>query len=132
HRRRLPGTDRLRRRAQAVSANRVPPPLRWLAASAALALAYAIAGVLSNELALPTGHASPMFASAGIASAAVLFLGRRMLPAVFVGCLLFLDWVGAEAAYGTGAILAPAAMAGGATLQAWLAAWLIRRYGRFP
>jgi signal transduction histidine kinase/CheY-like chemotaxis protein len=106
--------------------------VRWLIASAALALAYAIAGVLSNELTLPTGFASPMFAPAGIAAATVLFHGRRMLPAVFVGCLLFLDWVGAEAAYGAGAILAPAAMAAGATLQAWFATWLIRRYGRFP
>ena len=115
-----------------MSAHRVPPLVRWLAASAALALAYATAGVLSNELTLPTGFASPMFAPAGIAAAVVLFHGWRMLPAVFVGCLLFLDWVGAEAVYGAGAIVAPAAMAAGATLQAWFAAWLVRRYGRFP
>jgi len=115
-----------------VSAHRIPPLVRWLAASAALALAYATAGVLSNELTLPTGFASPMFAPAGIAAAVVLFHGWRMLPAVFVGCLLFLDWVGAEAVYGAGAIVAPAAMAAGATLQAWFAAWLVRRYGRFP
>ena len=115
-----------------MSASRLPPPVRWLLASAALALAYAIAGVLSNELTLPTGFASPLFAPAGIAGAAVLFLGRRMLPAVFVGCLLFLDWAGAEAVYGADAVVAPVTMAAGATLQAWFVAWLIRRYGRFP
>ncbi|WP_187272334.1 CHASE domain-containing protein [Zeimonas arvi] len=112
--------------------HRIPPLVRWLAASAALALAYASAGVLSNELTLPTGFASPMFAPAGIAAAVVLFHGWRMLPAVFVGCLLFLDWVGAQAVYGAGAIFAPAAMAAGATIQAWFAVWLVRRYGRFP
>ncbi|OYU83830.1 MAG: histidine kinase, partial [Burkholderiales bacterium PBB5] len=93
------------------------------------ALAYATAGWLALWLAIPPSFASPLYPGAGIALAAALAAGPRVLPGVALGA-----WV-------VNAILAgrpdatlwtgwgvPAVMAVGAAAQAALGAGLIRRW----
>ena len=53
-----------------------------------LAALYALAGCLALQTAVPPGYAAPLFPPAGIALAAVLIYGRRLLPGVFVGALV--------------------------------------------
>lgn len=53
-----------------------------------LAVFYALAGYLALQTAVPPGYAAPLFPPAGIALAAVLIYGRRLLPGVFLGALV--------------------------------------------
>jgi hypothetical protein len=52
-----------------------------------LALAYALAGVVMLQFAIPPGYVTPLFPSAGIALFAVWRYGLRSLPGVFAGAL---------------------------------------------
>jgi signal transduction histidine kinase/CheY-like chemotaxis protein len=106
--------------------------LGWLAASLAVALACALAGKLSYALAFPSGFASPLFLPAGISGAAVLILGSRMLPGIYCGYLLYLYWSDAGALFGEHASIAILLLAAGATLQAQVLVYLLRRYGGWP
>src|SRR5476649_2440329 len=96
----------------------------------ALWAGYVVLGRVGLLLALPPGYASPLFVPAGLALAACVTGGRRLLPAVFLGSLgvnLVYPWLN------TGAI-APAAALGalasgvGAVLQAGVGSALVRRY----
>ncbi len=63
---------------------------RWLAAIAALvlvAVAYWVAARLSLNLALVHGQVTPIWPPTGIALVAILVLGRRVWPAVYVAAL---------------------------------------------
>ncbi len=51
----------------------------------ALAFVYAVVARISFLITIPPGNISPIFPSAGIALAAVLILGRRVLPGVWLG-----------------------------------------------
>src|ERR1700744_5267947 len=59
-----------------------------------LTLVYVIAGRLGLLLAVPPGYATAIFPSAGIAMAAALIGGPRMLPWIFAGSFLLNLWVG--------------------------------------
>eukprot|EP01137_Pigoraptor_chileana_P006930 Opistho-2@51816 len=52
-----------------------------------VALTYVLTGAASLQLAIPPGYASPLFPPAGIALAAALVYGWRVLPAVTLGSL---------------------------------------------
>ena len=93
------------------------------------ALLYGAFGAVALMLAGPPGYASPLYPPAGIALVAVLVYGRAALPGVFLGALFVnggLSWMRAsDATFGW---LLPLTIAGGAMLQAWAAAALLRRF----
>ena len=93
------------------------------------ALAYAAAGALALMLAGPPGYASPLYPSAGIALAAVLTYGRVALPGVLLGAFAVNCGLGlVRHQSGLDLLLLPLMIALGATLQAGLGAWLVRRF----
>ncbi len=104
------------------------PAPRWQVV-AFTALAYAVVGWAALAMALPPSYASPLYPSAGIALAAVLVFGRMALAGVLAGA--FLVNVVLSASRGqveAAALMLPAVIAVGATLQAAAGAWLVRRF----
>ncbi len=94
--------------------------LRQSALAALLAAVYFTAAKLSLPLAIPPGYATAVWPPSGIALAALLLLGPRLWPGVWLGAALVnatveLSWVAA------------AVIATGNTLEALAAATLIRR-----
>lgn len=105
-------------------------PIRWLVLALIVA-AYVIVAKLSFLVTIPPGNISPIFPAAGIAFAVVLLWGRRVLPAVWVGSFAVNLWgffKGSDDLVATGKAVATAAVIGvGASLGAWVGAWLVRR-----
>lgn len=105
------------------------PPRRAvpLGTNLLLALAYGLAGWLSLQTAIPPGYVAPLFPPAGIALAALMIGGYRLLPGVFAGAvgsqLLAIQQSGLTYAHPL-IVLLPAF---GATLQAAFGLWLERR-----
>ena len=95
-----------------------PRKIPTLPAISALALIYFVAGKLSLHLAFLNASASPVWPPAGIALAALLVLGVRMWPAIFVGAF-FVNFLTA------GNIWTSLGIAGGNTLEALCGAWLV-------
>jgi signal transduction histidine kinase/ActR/RegA family two-component response regulator len=92
-----------------------------LSVIALLAFVYFVAGKLSLTLASLNASASPVWPPAGIALAALLLLGYRAWPAIFVGAFL----VNALTA---GNIATSLGIAAGNTLEALFGAWLVNRF----
>src|SRR5712675_2939350 len=86
-----------------------------------LAVIYFIAGKLGLMLASLHASASPVWPPAGIALAALLVLGYRVWPAIFVGAFL----VNVTTA---GSVATSLAVASGNTLEALCGAWLVNRF----
>src|SRR6266536_1725145 len=86
-----------------------------------LTLVYVIAGKFGLMLASLHPSASPVWPPAGIALAALLVLGYRAWPAIFVGA--FLVNITTE-----GNVPASLAVASGNTLEAVCGAWLVNRF----
>src|SRR6266496_4390231 len=80
-----------------------------------------IAGKLGLTLASLHASASPVWPPAGIALAALLVLGYRAWPAIFVGAFL----VNLSTA---GSVATSLAVASGNTLEAMCGAWLVKRF----
>ena len=100
----------------------------WWWVSLGTALAYWLAGRLALLLAIPPGYASPIYPGAGIALAAVLVYGWRALPGILLGSAVMNASVSAPSEAARGLALAmPLISALGATAQAALGAWLMRR-----
>jgi signal transduction histidine kinase len=99
--------------------------LRQSALAGLLAGVYFIAAKLSLPLAIPPGYATAVWPPSGIALAALLVLGRRVWPGVWLGAALVNGTV--EASW-----LAAAIIASGNTLEALAGAALIRRYIGVP
>src|SRR6202045_4286603 len=95
-----------------------PRKIPTLPAIGALALIYLFAGNLAWQLAFVNASASPVWPPAGIALAALLVLGFRVWPAIFVGALV----VNLTTA---GNILTSLGIASGNTLEALCGAWLV-------
>src|SRR6266480_3092469 len=92
-----------------------------LPAIGALTLIYLIAGKLALHLAFLHKSASPVWPPAGIALAALLVLGFRVWPAIFVGAFLVnLTTVGN--------VFTSLGIASGNTLEALCGAWLVNRF----
>ena len=100
-----------------------------MGAGLVLVLAYALLGGLSLWAAAPLGFASPVFPAAGLALAAALSYGWRMLPAVWLGSVV-LNGATAYLTHGVDAaeIVAVGIVGLGATLQAAAGGWLILRF----
>src|SRR5881628_3438394 len=88
-----------------------------------LAIIYFVAGKLGLMLASLHASASPVWPPAGIALAALLLLGYRAWPAIFVGAFL----VNVTTA---GNIATSLGIAAGNTLEAVCGAWLVNRFAR--
>src|SRR5881397_2017326 len=86
-----------------------------------LTLVYFIAGKFGLLLASLHASASPVWPPAGIALAALLLLGYRAWPAIFVGAFL----VNVTTA---GTVATSLAVASGNTLEAVCGAWLVNRF----
>src|SRR5438445_2889810 len=86
-----------------------------------LTLVYFIAGKFGLMLASLHASASPVWPPAGIALAALLVLGYRVWPAIFVGAFL----VNVTTA---GNVATSLAVASGNTLEAVCGAWLVNRF----
>ena len=94
-----------------------------------LGLAYLLLGAAGLLLAIPPGYASPVFPAAGLALAASLQFGPRVLPAIWLGSSLLNvghAWLSGTLSPTTLAVAL--AIGVGASLQAWAGAWLVRRW----
>ena len=98
-----------------------PRKFPTLPAIGGLTLIYFIAGKLSLQLAFLNPSASPVWPPAGIALVALLVLGYRFWPAIFVGAF-FVNLLRA------GTILTSLGVASGNTLEAICGAWLVNRF----
>jgi signal transduction histidine kinase len=92
-----------------------------LPAAAVLALVYFVAGKLALKLAFLHASASPVWPPTGIALAALLLLGYRAWPAIFIGAFL----VNATT---VGSIATSLGIATGNTLEALCGAWLVNHF----
>ncbi len=95
----------------------------YLAATTGVAFCYLAAARLGLTFAIPPGNATAVWPPSGIALAALLILGYRTWPGVWVGATIV------NAATGVSAATA-AALGTGNTIEAVVAAWLLRRYLR--
>src|SRR5213082_4098189 len=86
-----------------------------------LAIIYFVAGKLGLMLASLHASASPVWPPAGIALAALLLLGYRAWPAIFIGAFL----VNVTTA---GNVATSLAIATGNTLEALVGVWLVNRF----
>ncbi|HWN65639.1 MAG TPA: MASE1 domain-containing protein, partial [Candidatus Binatus sp.] len=96
-------------------------PFSGLPVIGLLTLVYFVAGKLGLMLASLHASASPVWPPAGIALAALLVLGYRAWPAIFVGAFL----VNVTTA---GNVATSLAIASGNTLEAVCGAWLVNRF----
>lgn len=105
-----------------------------LVVSVLVALAYVLFGKLGLLLAQPPGYASPIFLPAGIAVAAVLIVGRRVLPWIFLGSLMLNVWAGYSAFQHFNAMGFAAALAVSlaSVLQADIGGWGLRKAVGYP
>src|SRR5438270_11760110 len=98
-----------------------PRKIPTLPAIGGLTLIYFIAGKLALKLAFLNASASPVWPPAGIALAALLVLGYRVWPAIFIGAFLV-------NVTNTGNAATSLAIASGNTLEAFCGAWLVNRF----
>jgi diguanylate cyclase (GGDEF)-like protein/PAS domain S-box-containing protein len=92
-----------------------------LFALACLALVYFVVGKLGLRLAFVNASASAVWPATGIALAALLLLGRRAWPAIFLGAYLVNATTAGTTATSLGIAL-------GNTLEALAGAWLVERF----
>ena len=85
------------------------------------AIIYLFAGKIGLHLASLNASASPVWPPAGIALAAMLLLGYRAWPAIFVGAFLVNLTT-------PGTVVTSFAIATGNTLEAVAGAWLVNRF----
>lgn len=105
--------------------NGIKPPVllapKFLWVSAFIALVYFSAGKLGLSLAVVHPSASAVWPPSGIALAALLLLGLRLWPSIFIGAFL----VNLDA---TGMVISSLGIATGNTLEVILGAFLVTRY----
>jgi signal transduction histidine kinase/DNA-binding response OmpR family regulator/integral membrane sensor domain MASE1 len=95
-----------------------------------LTLCYALIARASLLLAFAHTNATPVWPPSGIAFAAILLMGYRAWPAIFLGALAanLATFLGNGLPFNAGVGLASSLIAGGNTLEAVSGVWLIRRY----
>lgn len=96
----------------------------------ALAFGYALMGALGLMLAVPPGYATAVWPSSGLALAALLGWGSRVWPGIWIGSFAVNVWASYTATDDVtlASILVAASIAVGSTLQAMLAALLLRKW----
>lgn len=92
-----------------------------------VAILYFITGAIGLFFAVPPGYATALWPPAGLAFAALLLLGNRVWPGIWLGSLLVNTIVPAQDLT-TAALLTAFVIGGGSTLQALLGAFLFRRF----
>ena len=97
-----------------------------------VAVGYYACGRLGLLLALPPGYATAVWPPSGVALAAVLLGGVRMVPGVWLGSFLLNVGTGFSGQSLGASLGVPFAIAFGAAAQATLGAWLIGRRGPRP
>jgi signal transduction histidine kinase len=98
-----------------------------------IAVSYAVIGWLGLLFAAPPGHASAIFPATGIAVAAMMIAGYPTLPWIYLGSLVLNVWVGyAAAGVSMPGVVAALAIAAGATAQAAVTGWALRRSVGYP
>ena len=108
-------------------------PLRQCGLVSIIAAAYAVFGYLALLLAIPPGYATAIYPPAGIALGATLIYGYRYSAGAFLGSLMVNAVLTAQNGELTAAsFLTCSTIAAGATLQAIVAAWLIRQLIGLP
>jgi signal transduction histidine kinase/DNA-binding response OmpR family regulator/integral membrane sensor domain MASE1 len=95
-----------------------------------LTLCYALIARASLLLAFAHTNATPVWPPSGIAFAAILIIGYRAWPAIFIGALAanLATFLGNGLPFNGGVALASSLIAGGNTLEALTGVWLVRRY----
>src|ERR1700736_4419543 len=94
-----------------------------LPAAAVLALVYFVAGKLALKLAFLHASASPVWPPTGVALAALLLLGYRVWPAIFIASFLVCE-------AGATPLHASLAISIGNTLEALAAAYLVNKFAQ--
>src|SRR5437868_10347775 len=92
-----------------------------LPAIGAVALLYFVTASFSLKLAFVNASASPVWPPTGIALAALIVLGYRVWPAIFIGAFL-------ANLFTTGGVATSLCIATGNSLEAICGAWLINRF----
>jgi PAS domain S-box-containing protein len=101
-----------------------PDNLRLVALGATVTIAYLVAAEIGFRAAFVAEQVTTVWAPTGIALAALLLLGRRLWPAVWLGA--FLANAGSDAPLWTAAIIAT-----GNTLEALAGTWALRKLPHF-
>ncbi|MEO8206417.1 MAG: CHASE domain-containing protein [Chthoniobacterales bacterium] len=96
----------------------------------ALAVVYFFLAKVGLKLATIHGSVSPFWPPTGVAIAAILLGGRRLLPGVLVGA--FLANVSIPVHFTLFTLLTPACLAAGNTLEAFLGAKIYRHVTQYP
>jgi diguanylate cyclase (GGDEF)-like protein len=113
--------------AQGESVDEAPAGLRLIGLSALVMVAYAALGALTLSVGQSAGLASPVWPAAGLAFAAVYAWGWRLMPAVLLGSLLSNTvTLLRQESLSSDALIAAAAVALGAAIQAWFAATIVK------
>ena len=107
--------------AQTAAPIRLSGPLRYTAGIVVLIVAYVASAKAGLAFAIPPGNATVVWPAAGLAVSALLLLGCRAWPAVWIASAITNLTTSLPAA-------AALAMATGNTLEAVLACYLIRRF----
>ena len=107
-----------------------PSAKRRLAEIVGIAAASFATGKLGLLLAVPPGYATAIWPPSGIALSALLLLGSRAWPGIFIGS--FLVNLSTSVDRGPISMAVAATIAAGATAQAHLGAFLIRRSVGMP
>jgi PAS domain S-box-containing protein len=107
----------------------------FLKCCAAMAVAYYVVGRLGLLLAIPPGYATAVWPASGMALAGVLLFGYRVWPGILLGSFLInlrtsLDTTSTASILNTTVLAASIGV--GASLQAIVAAFLIRRFTQYP
>lgn len=101
----------------------------FLFLSVLVSVTYFISGTLGLRLAVPPGYASAVFPASGIALAAVLLLGPRILPAILFGSAMMNLFASIQTApLSFASFIVGVAIGLGATLQAAVGYFLINRF----
>ncbi len=103
---------------------------KTLISNTAVAAGYFIAGQAGLLLAVPPGNAAAVWPAAGIALAAILISGNKILPGILLGGILvqttsFLDFSNTEKIVSS--LIIGTVVAAGAMCQAWAGARLVNR-----
>src|SRR5690349_5163646 len=101
---------------------------RLLLSIAVVAAGYYLSGRAGLLLAVPPGYATAIWPASGIALAAAVLGGWRVLPGVVLGSFALNIVTGFDSEAPLGSALVPGVIALGAAAQAGLGAWLIQRY----
>ena len=120
-----PARDAQRWRAWKIPAALARPHALYVLQLVLVGAAYFATAKIALLLAIPPGYATAVWPPSGIGLAAMLMLGNRMWPAVWVGAALVNYSI-------SGSVLAAAVMATGNTLEPVLAAAIIRRFIGVP